>query len=62
MRRDTIDKSILELLKSKEDTPLELATLDGKSLQITPLSSDSIKNALENVNQKFPNTLKNLAK
>jgi antitoxin component of MazEF toxin-antitoxin module len=62
-----IDKPILDLLKITEDTPLEIETLDGKSLHITPLKDSrgtrpSVKNALKQVNKKFGKTLRNLAK
>jgi antitoxin component of MazEF toxin-antitoxin module len=62
-----IDKPVLDLLKITEDTPLEIETLDGKSLQIKPLSGatesrPSVKDALERTNKKFAKTLRNLAK
>lgn len=62
-----IDKPVLDLLKITEDTPLEIETLDGQSLQIKPLkavpsSRSSVKEALERTNKKFGKTLRNLAK
>lgn len=62
-----IDKPVLDLLKITEDTPLEIETVDGKSLQIKPLkavqgSRKSVQAALERTNRKFSKTLKNLAK
>jgi antitoxin MazE len=62
-----IDKPVLDLLKITEDTPLEIETFDGKSLQIKPLqagagSEKSIHAALERTNKKFGKTLRNLAK
>jgi antitoxin component of MazEF toxin-antitoxin module len=58
-----IDKPVLELLKINEDTPLEIETSDGKSLQIRPaLQGKNIKASLEKVNKKFGSTLKNLSK
>lgn len=62
-----IDKPVLDLLKITEETPLEIETLDGKSLQIKPLklvpsSRPEVKAAMEKVNKKFGKTLKNLSK
>lgn len=61
-----IDKPILDLLKITEDTPLEIETLDGKSLQIRPSKTGAtkkdIKAALDRTNVKFGKTLRNLAK
>ncbi len=58
-----LDKPVLELLKINEDTPLEIETTDGKSLQIRPAPhGKNIKASLDNVNKKFGKTLKNLSK
>jgi antitoxin component of MazEF toxin-antitoxin module len=62
-----IDKPVLDLLKITEETPLEIETLDGKSLQIKPMkavqgSRSAVKEALERTNKKFSKTLRNLAK
>lgn len=62
-----IDKPVLDLLKITEETPLEIETLDGKSLQIKPIkvapnSRPAVKDALERTNKKFGKTLRNLAK
>jgi antitoxin component of MazEF toxin-antitoxin module len=58
-----MDKSILDLLKIKFDTPLEITT-DGKNLIISPQSTDTEESdvllALEKVNHKFGRTLKRL--
>jgi antitoxin component of MazEF toxin-antitoxin module len=58
-----LDKPVLELLKITEDTPLEIETHDGKSLQIRPaVHGKNIKSSLDRVNKKFGKTLKNLSK
>ena len=61
-----IDKPVLELLKINENTPLEISTIDGKSLQIRPVQSEErrkkFESALKNTNKKFGKTLKNLAR
>ena len=61
-----IDRPILDLLKITEETPLEIETLDGKSLQIRPVETSTtrpnVKKALEKANKKFSKTLKNLSK
>ena len=62
-----IDKPVLDLLKITEETPLEIETMDGKSLQIKPLRAVSspraeVRAALEKTNRKFGKTLKNLGK
>jgi len=58
-----MDKSILDLLNIKFDTPLEITT-DGKNLIISPQSSNTEESdvllALEKVNHKFGRTLKRL--
>jgi antitoxin MazE len=60
-----IDKPVLELLKIDENTPLEISTVDGKSLQVRPAQSperrQKFESALKNSNKKFGKTLKNLA-
>jgi antitoxin component of MazEF toxin-antitoxin module len=59
-----IEKAILELLKIKSDTPLDIST-DGDVLIITPVRNEKrakkFKSALGKVNKKYPNMLKNLA-
>ena len=58
-----LDKPILELLKIDEDTPLEIETSDGKSLNIRPaMGGKNLKASLDRANKKFGKTLKNLAK
>ena len=57
-----IDKPILELLKIQEDTPLEIITLDGKSLNISPIGKDYMEKSLDVINKKFGKTLMNLEK
>jgi len=60
-----IDKPVLDLLKIDETTPLEISTLDGKTLQIRPAQGEArakkFKAALKNTNKKFGKTLKKLA-
>lgn len=64
-----IDKPVLDLLKISEETPLEVETLDGRTLHIKPLQDvnkrsirPAVKDALEKANKKFGKTLRNLAK
>lgn len=62
-----IDKPVLELLRITEDTPLDISTEDGRSLQIRPAvqigkKAESVQEALDRVNKKFSKTLRNLAK
>lgn len=62
-----IDKPVLDLLRITEETPLEIETIDGKSLQIKPsqvlpVTKKSVQMALDRSNKKFAKTLKNLAK
>jgi antitoxin MazE len=61
-----IDRPVLDLLKITEDTPLEIETQDGKTLQITPVpdsaNSKDVQASMSRVNKKFNKTLKNLAK
>jgi antitoxin MazE len=60
-----IDKPVLELLKIDENTPLEISTIDGKSLQIRPAQSEERRKkfeaAVKKVNKKFGKTLQKLA-
>ncbi len=63
-----IDKPILELLNITPDTPLEITTLDGKSLTIAaskPLSaaerSQVLDASLADINARFAGALKRLA-
>ena len=59
-----LDKPILDLLKVKMDTPLEITT-DGKNIIISPASSDhdekDLLEALEKVNKNHSRTLAKLA-
>ncbi len=59
-----IDRAILDLLKIKTDTPLDIST-DGQVLVITPVKNKArlakFKKALEDTNRKYGNTLKHLA-
>jgi len=65
-----IDKPILDLLKIRPDTPLEIAT-DGKKLLVTPSNgeneeersgvSEEFEQSLKKVNRRFANVLKRLA-
>lgn len=62
-----IDKPVLDLLKITEDTPLEIETVDGKTLQIKPMKAAPIdrakfRAAMEKVIKSHGKTLKNLAK
>jgi antitoxin MazE len=61
-----LDKPVLDLLKITEETPLEIETLDGKSLHIKPVKSTGarkdVRTALDQTNKKFGKTLKNLSK
>jgi antitoxin MazE len=63
-----IDRPILDLLNITPDTPLEISTVDGKSLQIAPakpLSTSERTQVLEaslaDINGRFASTLKRLA-
>lgn len=60
-----IDKAVLELLHITMKTPLEMST-DGKNLIVSPLHSASqekrFRSALEAVNRRHRNTLKELAR
>jgi len=64
-----IDKPMLDLLKIRPDTPLEIAT-DGKSLTISPADaedgdrsgvSEAFEQSLEKVNCRFADVLQKLA-
>ncbi len=59
-----IERSILELLHIKKDTPLEITT-DGRNLIISPVSSAArekkFREALAKVNKQHTKTLKALA-
>jgi antitoxin MazE len=62
-----IDKPVLELLKISEDTPLEISTADGKSLQVRPAQepgkrAKNLKEAMEKINRQHEKTFRNLAK
>lgn len=62
-----IDKPILELIGASEDTEFTITTSDGKSLTITPVSSEeeerrlAFEYALEEANCEWGNALKRLA-
>jgi antitoxin component of MazEF toxin-antitoxin module len=64
-----IDKPILDSLKIRPDTPLEIAT-DGKSLVVSPSNEESeertgvsneFEQSLEKVNRRFAKVLQRLA-
>lgn len=64
-----LDKPVLDLLKISEETPLEVETLDGRTLHIKPVIEkvkrsvrSSVKDALEKTNKNFGKTLRNLSK
>lgn len=63
-----IDRPILELLNISPDTPLEISTVDGKSLQIAPAKplsaaerAQALEASLADINGRFASTLKRLA-
>ncbi len=63
-----IDKPILELLNITPDTPLDISTQDGKSLQVAPARplsaaerSQTLDASLTDINNRFAATLKRLA-
>jgi antitoxin component of MazEF toxin-antitoxin module len=63
-----IDKPILELLNITPDTPLEISTRDGKSLQIEAVPALSqadraqvLDASLADINKRFATALKRLA-
>lgn len=59
-----IDRSILDLLKIDEETPLEITT-DGSALVVAPAVSDKRRQkfdaALAATNKRYANALKRLA-
>jgi len=59
-----IDRSVLDLLKIDNDTPLDVST-DGTVLIVSPVrDTDRVakfREALENTNRKYGRALKNLA-
>jgi len=62
-----IDKPMLELLKIRPDTPLEIAT-DGKSVVVSPsngedddIDDDKFKQSLDKVNRRFAKVFQRLA-
>lgn len=59
-----IDRSVLDLLKINNDTPLEVTT-DGNILVITPVRDEArnakFKEALEKTNRRYGRALKKLA-
>ncbi|TVQ78453.1 MAG: AbrB/MazE/SpoVT family DNA-binding domain-containing protein [Bradymonadales bacterium] len=61
-----LDRPVLDLLHINEETSLDISTVDGKSLQITPISEaerqKQFSKALKKVNKKYKHTLQNLAK
>ena len=60
-----LDKALLDLLKVKMDTPLEITT-DGKNIIISPQVSQkaeaTLLDALERINQRHGSVLERLAK
>ena len=62
-----IDKPILDLLKIRPDTPLEIAT-DGKKLLVSPTNEDSedlddekFQEILDGINHRYAKVFKRLA-
>jgi antitoxin component of MazEF toxin-antitoxin module len=59
-----IEKPILELLGADADTPFEVST-DGQVLILAPIKDtirrEAFKAALEEVNRRYPKSLKKLA-
>jgi len=59
-----IDRAVLDLLKIKVDTPLDIST-DGQVLVITPIQDEArqekFKKALDATNRKYGRALKRLA-
>lgn len=59
-----IDRSVLDLLKIDNDTPLEVTT-DGKALIVTPVKDKEraarFREALESTNRRYGRALKRLA-
>jgi antitoxin component of MazEF toxin-antitoxin module len=61
-----LDRPVLDLLHIDESTALDISTEDGRTLSIRPIgekeAKDRFSKSLKKVNQKYKNTLKNLAK
>jgi len=61
-----IDKPILDLLKIRPDTPLEIVT-DGKSLMILPsdeqedIDDEKFQTILDGINRRYAKVFKRLA-
>lgn len=59
-----IDRSVLDLLKIDNDTPLEVST-DGNVLIVSPVRDEAratkFREALDNANRKYSRALKRLA-
>jgi antitoxin MazE len=59
-----IDRSVLDLLKIDDNTPLDITT-DGEVLILNPIRDkdrqEKFKNALNSVNQNYKRVLKRLA-
>lgn len=59
-----IDRSVLELLKIDNDTPLEVST-DGNVLIVSPVRDEEraarFREALANTNRRYAHALKELA-
>ena len=60
-----LDKPLLDLLKVRMDTPLEVTT-DGRNIIISPLGADdaepTLLESLERINQRHGSVLRKLAK
>lgn len=60
-----IDRPILELLKINENTELEISTEDGKTLKISPVTTEKRKkklsSALKKVNKNYGKALKKMS-
>ena len=63
-----IDKPILDLLKIRPDTPLEIVT-DGKSLVVSPsngenedIADDQFQESLDKINRRYAKVFQRLAK
>jgi antitoxin MazE len=59
-----IDRSILDLLKIDEETPLDIST-DGAALVVAPVTDDArrkkFEQALETTNRRYGKALRRLA-
>ena len=62
-----IDKPILDLLKIRPDTPLEIVT-DGKSLVVSPsngenddIDDDKFQESLDKINRRYAKVFQRLA-